>query len=126
MNSLVNRATRLTFGIARGGLLLGERLGRRVASDAVGLMLRIRRARGEPKGGPEDPMPASTVEAERFLAADAPTRADGPPRPAWIANRTAPRAHSGAVLGATHAATNATRPLPIRATARGIPRPTTR
>jgi hypothetical protein len=42
-------------------------------------------------------MPASTVEAERFRAADAPTRDDGPPRPAWIANRTAPRAHSGAV-----------------------------
>jgi hypothetical protein len=72
MNSLVSQATQWTFGIARTGARLGERLGRRVVSDAFGLVERVRHLRQEPKVGMDDVTLARKVESEVFRAADSP------------------------------------------------------
>ena len=72
MNSLVNQASQRTFGIARSGIRLGERLGRRVLSDAFGLVERVRHLRQEPKVGMDDVTLARKVESEVFRAADSP------------------------------------------------------
>jgi osmotically-inducible protein OsmY len=72
MNSLVNEATQRTVGIARSGVRLGERLGRRVVSEAFGLVERVRHLRQEPKVGMDDVTLARKVESEVFRAADSP------------------------------------------------------
>jgi osmotically-inducible protein OsmY len=72
MNALVKQATQWSFGIARGGIRLGERLGRRVVSDAFGLAERVRHLRQELKLGMDDVTLARKVESEVFRAADSP------------------------------------------------------
>jgi hypothetical protein len=72
MNSLVRQATQRTSGIARRGLRLSARLGRRVASDAFGLVQRARHLRSEPKVEMDDVTLARKVETEVFRAADSP------------------------------------------------------
>ena len=49
MNSLLKQATQRTLGVTRSGLRLSQRLGRRVASDAFGLVQQVRHLRREPK-----------------------------------------------------------------------------
>jgi BON domain len=72
MSSLVKQGTQRTFGIARSGLGVGERLGRRVISDVFGLVQRVRHLRQEPKVGMDDVTLARKVESEVFRAADSP------------------------------------------------------
>lgn len=72
MNSLLKQATQRTLGIARSGLRLSERLGRRVVSDAFGLVQRTRHLRSEPKVGMDDVTLARKVESEIFRDADSP------------------------------------------------------
>jgi BON domain len=72
MNSLLKQATQRTLGIARGGLRVSERLGRRVASDAFGLVQRTGHLRREPKVGMDDVTLARKVETEIFRDADSP------------------------------------------------------
>jgi hypothetical protein len=72
MNSLVTQATQRTFGIARSGVRLGERLGRRVVSDTFGFVERVRHVRQEPKVGMDDVTLARKVETEVFRGPDSP------------------------------------------------------
>ncbi len=72
MNSLVNQATQRTLGVTRGGLRVSQRLGRRVASDAFGLVQQARHLRREPKVGMDDVTLARKVETEVFRADDSP------------------------------------------------------
>jgi hypothetical protein len=61
------------FGIARRTSRQGERLVRRLASDAIGLVRRAQSAaRTAPKPGMDDVTLAHKVETELFRAADAP------------------------------------------------------
>jgi hypothetical protein len=72
MNSVLKQATQRTLGIARRGLRVSERLGRRVVSDAFGLVQRTRRVRPQPKVGMDDVTLARKVETEVFRDADSP------------------------------------------------------
>ena len=54
MNSLLKQATQRTLGVTRSGLRLSQRLGRRVASDAFGLVQQVRHLRREPKVGMDE------------------------------------------------------------------------
>jgi hypothetical protein len=60
------------MGIVRRTSRRGERLGRRLASDARGLVGRIQSARAGPKPGMDDITLARKVETELFRGADAP------------------------------------------------------
>jgi osmotically-inducible protein OsmY len=68
LNPIFDRA----MGIARRTSRRGARLGRRLASDAIGLVRRAQSARSGPKPGMDDVTLTRKVETELFRAADAP------------------------------------------------------
>jgi osmotically-inducible protein OsmY len=67
-----NQILQRTFGIARDTSRQAERLGRRVAGDAYGVVQRARHLRSTPKPGMDDATLARKVETEIFRAADSP------------------------------------------------------
>ena len=61
-----------TAGIVRHSSRRGERIARRVASDAFGVVQRVRHIRQSPKPGMDDVTLARKVETEVFRPADSP------------------------------------------------------
>ena len=61
-----------TAGIVRHSSRRGERIVRRVASDAFGVVQRVRHIRQSPKPGMDDVTLARKVETELFRPADSP------------------------------------------------------
>ena len=59
-------------GIARGSLRIGERVGRRVASEASGIFQEARHLGRKPKPGMDDVTLARKVETEIFRGEDVP------------------------------------------------------